>query len=60
MTRKNVGCCADGAVSSGRDAKQRDDSETLGVVLHLPTATAALYENPDPGVQMPESDSQTP
>jgi hypothetical protein len=42
------------------DAKQRDDSEVLGVVIHLPTATAAIHENPKPGVQMPASDSQTP
>ena len=31
-----------------RDAKQRDDSEALGVVIHLPTATAAIHENPNP------------
>ena len=43
-----------------RDAKQRDDAEALGVVILLPTATAAIHENPDPGVQMPASDSQTP
>ena len=43
-----------------RDAKQRDDSEALGVVIHLPTATAAIHETPDPGVQMPASDSQAP
>ena len=42
------------------DAKQRDDSEVLGVVIHLPNATAAIHENPKPGVQMPASDSQTP
>jgi len=42
------------------DAKQGDDSEAGGVVIHLPTATAAIQENPDPGVQMPASDSQTP
>jgi len=43
-----------------RDAKKPDDSEALGVVILLPTATAAIHENPDPGVQMPASDSQTP
>jgi hypothetical protein len=42
-----------------RDAQQRDDSEALGVVIHLPAATAAIHENPNPGVQMPTSDSQT-
>jgi DNA invertase Pin-like site-specific DNA recombinase len=43
-----------------RDAKQQDDSEALGVVIHLPTATAVIRENPDPGVPMPASDSQGP
>ena len=43
-----------------RDAKQRDDAEALGVVILLPTATAAILENPDPGVQVPASNSQTP
>ena len=43
-----------------RDAKQRDDAEALGVVILLPTATAAILENPDPGVQVPPSNSQTP
>ena len=43
-----------------RDAKQQDDSEALGVVIHLPTATAAIPENPDPGLQMPAGDSLTP
>lgn len=43
-----------------RDAKQRDDSEALGLAIHLPTATAAIHENPNPGVQMPAGDSQTP
>jgi hypothetical protein len=43
-----------------RDDKQRDDSEALGLVIHLPTATAAIHENPNPGVQMPAGDSQTP
>jgi hypothetical protein len=42
------------------DAKQRDDSEVLGVVIHLPNATAAIHENPKPGVQVPPSNSQTP
>jgi hypothetical protein len=26
-----------------RDAKKRDDAGTLGVVIHLPTATAAIH-----------------
>jgi hypothetical protein len=43
-----------------RDAKKRDDAEDLGVFILLPTGTAAIHENPDPGVQMPASDSQTP
>ena len=43
-----------------RDAKKPDDSESLGVVILVPTATAAIHEIPDPGVQMPASDSQTP
>ena len=43
-----------------RDAKQQDDSEALGVVIHLPTATASIPENPDPGLQMPAGDSLTP
>ena len=43
-----------------RDAKKRGDSEALGAVIHLPTGTAANHENPDPGVQMPAGDSQTP
>src|SRR5664279_5281326 len=43
-----------------RDDKQRDDSEALGLVIHLPTATAAIHENPNPGGQMPASDSQKP
>jgi hypothetical protein len=33
-----------------RDAKKPDDSEAFGVVTLAPTATAAIYENPDPGV----------
>jgi len=43
-----------------RDAKQQDDSEALGVVIHLPTATASMRENPDPGLQMPAGNSLTP
>ena len=43
-----------------RDAKQQDDSEALGVVIHLPTATASIPENPDPGLQMPAGDSLAP
>ena len=43
-----------------RDTKKRDDSEALGVVIQLPTATATIHENQDPGGQMPASDSQTP
>jgi hypothetical protein len=43
-----------------RDAKQRDDAEARGLAIHLPTATAAIHENPNPGGQMPASDSQTP
>jgi RecB family endonuclease NucS len=43
-----------------RDSKKRHDAEALGVVILMPTATAAIHENPDPGVQMPASDSQTP
>lgn len=33
-----------------RNAKKRDDAEALGVVIHLPNATAAIHENPEPGV----------
>lgn len=43
-----------------RDAKKRDDAEALGVVIHPPTATAAIHETPDPGGQTPASDSQAP
>lgn len=43
-----------------RYAKKRDDAEEVGVFILLPTGTAAIHENPDPGVQMPASDSQTP
>jgi hypothetical protein len=28
-----------------RDAKQRDDTETLKVVIHPPNATASIHEN---------------
>ena len=31
------------------DTKKRGDFEALGSVIHLPTATAAIRENPDPG-----------
>ena len=40
--------------------RQKDYAEALGVVVHLPIATAANHENPDPGVQMSASNSQTP
>jgi hypothetical protein len=30
-----------------RDAKKLDDAEAFGVVIHPPTATAAIHETPD-------------
>jgi hypothetical protein len=42
-----------------RAPKQRDDPEALGVIIHLPTATATTHENRNPGVRTPASDSQT-
>jgi hypothetical protein len=43
-----------------RGAKHRDDSEAVGIVIPLPTATAAIHENPNPGVQMPAPFAQHP
>jgi hypothetical protein len=38
---------------------QRGGFKALGVVIYLPTATAALDENPAPCIQIPATASQT-
>ena len=43
-----------------RDAKKRDDAETLGVVIHLPNASAALHEIQTRAFKCQQKDSRTP